>query len=138
MPFSAHGAVSFAQQGQILIADIQGPWNLELIELYKEMMAPYVQDLAVKGAWGLIIEIHNEASCPPDAVEGIRRGVIDQAASWHRVCTAYVIAPDVAGHHLMDRIWRGIYRGIIPCEIFEQREHALAWVNQILQDQPSN
>lgn len=136
MPFSVHGAVNFARQGQILIADIQGPWNMELINLYKEKMVPYVQDLSAKGAWGLIIQIHNEASCPPDAVAGIQRGVIDQAANWHRVCTAYVIAPDVVGYHIMDRVWRGIYRDIIPCEIFEQQEQAIAWVDQTLQNQP--
>lgn len=135
MSFSVHGAVSFAQQGQILIADIQGPWNMELIELYKEKAAPYVQELSAKGAWGLIIDIRNEASCPQDAVEGIRRGVIEQAANWHRVCTAYVIAPDVVGYHIMDRVWRGVYKDIIPFDIFEKREQALAWVGQILQDQ---
>ena len=132
MFFSAHGTVDFTRQGQILIAEVQGPWNAELIAQYREKIAPFVQELSVNGAWGLIVEIHNEASCPPDALEGIRLGVIDQAKNWRRVCTAYVIAPDVRGYRLMDRIWRGIYRDIIPCEIFEQREDAMAWVEQTL------
>lgn len=136
MFFAAHGAVGFTRQEQVLIVDVQGPWNLELIDLYKEKMRPYVQDLSANGAWGLIIEIHGEASCPMDALEGIRLGVIDQAANWHRVCTAYVIAPEVRGYRLMDRLWRGIYRDVMPCEIFERRGDALAWIQNTLQVQP--
>lgn len=127
MQFSIHGEVAFTRLGQILVADVQGPWNAELIELYKAQMTPYVAEMAKTGPWGLILVVHNEAACPPDAIEGIRRGVIEQAKNWHRVCTSYVIAPDVLGYRVMDRVWLNIYRDVIPCEIFEQREDALAW-----------
>jgi len=127
MHFSIHGEVAFTRQGQILVTDVQGPWNAELIELYKAQMKPYVAEMAQAGPWGLILVLHNEAACPLDAIEGIRRGVIEQAKNWRRVCTSYVIAPDVLGYRAMDPVWRNIYRDVIPCEIFERREDALAW-----------
>lgn len=132
MSFQVHGEVSLQRQGQILIANIQGPWNIELIGRYRAEMGPFVRDLAAVGPWGLIIVLHGEAACPPDALALIRQGAIEQAKNWQRVCTAYVIAPDVVGYRLMDRVWHGIYQDVIPCEIFEQREAAVAWTERML------
>lgn len=134
MHFSIHGEVAFTRQGQILVVDVQGPWNAELIELYKAQSRPYVEALSANGPWGLILILHREAACPPDAIEGIRLGVIEQAKNWRRVCTSYVIAPDVIGYKVMDRVWRNIYRDVMPCEVFERREDALAWTEARLKE----
>lgn len=127
MEFRVHGSVDFHRDGQILIADIGGPWNIELIDLYRQRIAEYVPALAEGGVWGLILIIHGAALCPPDAIEGIRQGVREQAEKWKRVCTSYVIAPEVIGHRVMDRVWRGIYEHIMPVGIFDTLEEALHW-----------
>lgn len=134
MHFSIHGEVAFNRQGQILLVDVQGPWNAELIEMYRAQIQPYVESMVANGPWGLILVLHNEAACPPDAIEGIRKGVMEQARNWQRICTSYVIAPDVIGYRVMDRIWRNIYRDVMPCEIFERREDALAWTEARLKE----
>jgi len=134
MRFSIHGEVAFKRQGQILVTDVQGPWNAELVELYKTQMSPYIAEMAKSGPWGLILVLHNEAVCTPDAIEGIRRGVIEQAKNWRRASTAYVIAPDVLGYRVMNSVWRNIYRDVIPCEIFERCEDALAWTEARLKE----
>lgn len=133
MPYSVHGSLAQTRQGQILITDVQGPWNAELIELYQQKCRPHVEALSAQGPWAAIIHMHKEASCPQDAIAGIKQGVIEQAKNRKRVCTAYVIADDVVGYHIMDRVWRGIYKDIIPFEIFERREDAIAWTAQILE-----
>lgn len=132
MKFRVHGSIDIRREGQVLIAEIGGPWNLELIELYRKRMMPFAIEMAADGAWGLILVIHGAALCPPDAIEGIRRGVREHAEQWKRACTSYVIAPDVIGHRVLDRVWRGIYDGIMPVGIFDTLEEAQAWTAEQL------
>jgi hypothetical protein len=132
MGFIAHGSVELREEGQILIAGIGGPWNNELIELYRNRVTEHVPALAGCGAWGLVIEISGTASCPPDAVESIRAGMHEHADKWNRVCTAYVIAPDVVGYRILDRVWQDIYAGVMPFRIFEKHDDALRWTRSIL------
>ncbi|NSL53908.1 hypothetical protein [Uliginosibacterium aquaticum] len=119
-----------------MIAEIGGPWNAELIHYYRELMAEQVPAVAAQGPWALILEIRGAALCPPEAVEGIRRGVVEHASSWRRICTAYVIASDVEGYGVTDRVWRGIYAGIMPFEIFEHMADARAWTQRHLDAPP--
>lgn len=127
MEFRIHGSVDIRREGQVLIAEIGGPWNAELIAHYRHCMSKPVEEVSAEGAWALILVIHGAALCPPDALEGIRRGLIEHATRWHRACTSYVIAPDVAGYHVMDRVWRGLYENIMPLGIFETLADAQAW-----------
>jgi len=116
---------------QILYSEIEGPWNLELIEHYRERATPIACELAAQGPWAAIIEIRGEAMCPPDALEAIRQGVHAFAAQG-RICTAYVIAPDVKGAAISAPMWRGLYAGVMPFEIFDTRDAAVTWCRKQL------
>lgn len=132
MTFRTHGSVAVTEEGQILISQIVGPWNAELIGEYQKAMAAHVPALAARGPWGLIIEISGAALCPPDAIERIRIGAHEHARNWQRACTCYVIGPEVEGYRITDRIWRDIYAGVMPFEIVESSEAALRWTRQQL------
>jgi len=128
--FPAHGSASFRIEGRLLLADIDGPWNLELIQQYHHGMRPLIEQLAKDGPWALVIVIHRAAACPPDALELIRQGAIAQSQTSRRVGAAYVIAPEVPGYRVMDRFWRRIYAGVHPFEIFEALDAATAWASE--------
>ena len=130
--FSAHGSASFRVEGRLLIADIDGPWNLELIQQYHLQMRPLIEQLANDGPWGLVIVIHRAAACPPDALELIRKGAIAQSQTSKRVCASYVIARGVPGYRIMDRFWRGIYEGVHPFEIFDELDAAIRWTSGLV------
>lgn len=132
MEFRAHGELSARELGQVLLVDVVGPWNLELIQAYHAAIDPRAERLAERGPWALIVEIRGAALCPFDAIEAIRRGARQQAGQGRRTCTAYVIAPEVEGARLTAPLWRGIYDGVMPFEIFETREPALRWVRRLL------
>ncbi len=129
--FRIHGSIAMHHHDQILYSEIEGPWNLELIEHYRERATSMACELAAHGAWAAIIEIRGEAICPLDALEAIRQGVHVFAARG-RVCTAYVIAPDVKGAAVSAPIWRSIYAGVMPFEIFDTRDAAVAWCRRQL------
>lgn len=130
--FPAHGSASYRTEGRLLIADIDGPWNLELIQQYHVEMRPFIDQLARDGPWGLLIVIHRAAACPPDALALIRKGAIAQSQSSRRACAAYVIAPGVPGYRIMDRFWRGIYEGVHSFEIFGELDAAIRWSSEMV------
>lgn len=128
-----HRGIKLSTQGSILIAEVRGPWNAECIEEYKRDVDIYARTLASYRPWGVIIDIIDEALCPSHAIKAIREAAFDHAQNYGRACTAYVISPKALGYHLMNDAWKCIYQGIMPFEIFELREDALAWVDDMLQ-----
>ncbi|KAF7597876.1 MAG: hypothetical protein CGU28_16015 [Candidatus Dactylopiibacterium carminicum] len=134
MKFRAHGSASYQQEGQVLIAEIVGPWNLELIHSYRKAASERIPALAANGPWALIIVLRGAAICPQDAIDSIRAGAIEHVLRWQRICTAYVIGSEVEGYKVMDRVWHSIYAGVMPFAIFESNDEALHWVQQRLLD----
>ena len=47
--FSAHESSACHAQGRLLIADIEGPWNLELVQHYHVEMQPSIERLVEDG-----------------------------------------------------------------------------------------
>lgn len=127
MEFPAHGSADINYSKQIIIAKIVGPWNLELIEVYRKKLEPFIAELSAKGPWGLVVCIHNSATCPPDAIELIRKGVRLDSNNNNRICTSYVIALETEGRSLMEPIWRKIYRDVMPFDIFTTLDEAINW-----------
>jgi hypothetical protein len=132
MKFLPHGAMHFDVFDQILVARIGGPWNVEFVQAYQLAVQPYVRQLGERGLWALIIDVQGEAMCPPDALELVRQGAVAQHGKSLRACTSFVIQPDVPGAKLMGHLWRKVYAGLMPFEVFETQEEALNWSAQTL------
>lgn len=133
--FRVHGTTRHEVLGNIIHAEVDGPWNIELIQEYVAQLTPSVDALSARGPWAVIVEIRGASLCPPEAVEAIHQGVLLHAAKG-RACTAYVIAPEVEGAGVTDVVWRSIYAGVMPFEIFETLDEALTWVRAHLDDAP--
>lgn len=131
MPFPAHGESKLCRDGQIILADITGPWNLELIELYRQQIAALIPEVSRQGPWALIITLHRTAICPQDAIDLIRKGIRSDSMA-RRVCTCYVMAKEIEGYLIMGPVWRSLYTGVIPFEIFNSEAEARAWSEQQL------
>ncbi len=129
MKYLMHGVIDVEQQGQIIVGHVVGPWNVELIEYYREQMLKLIPKVMANGPWATIVELKGAAICPQEAIDLIKQGITADAVK-HRVCTCYVITPDVEGYHLMNRVWRKLYEGIVPFEIFASMEEAIAWTEQ--------
>lgn len=132
MAFAVHGDVKVAIKGQIIIAQVHGPWNIELIQLYRDLISPLIAQVSAKGLWGLIVQVTGSVVCPPDALALIQQGANADILASKRCCTSYVIHPDTEGYNLMLPIWFDIYRDKNPFEIFATIEAASEWVLQKL------
>jgi hypothetical protein len=56
-----HGIFNIHVEGQILITTVTGPWNVELVEQWRDLTKPYIKALARTG--GGCINIVNSLVC---------------------------------------------------------------------------
>lgn len=132
MKFPVHGDVKTEVNGQIIIAHVHGPWNIELVQLSRKMTIPLVSEISKQGYWALIVQVNGSVLCTPDALLSIQQGADIDISEGRRVCTSYVITPETEGYNLMHSIWHNIYRDKIPFDIFATLDEAVNWTNQQL------
>ncbi len=127
MPFSAHGEFSLRQDGRLLIAELTGPWNIELVDRYRIEVAPFVARLAPDGPWGQIAICHRSVLAPQDALKALTDGARVLAERHHRVAMAYVLPPEVEGHGIMESVFARMYAGFQSVACFETLAPAREW-----------
>lgn len=127
MPFPAHGEFSLRVDGRLLIAELTGPWNIELVDRYRIEVAPFIKQLAPDGPWGQIAICHRSVLAPRDALQALADGARVLAGQYHRVAMAYVLPPEVEGHGIMESVFARMYAGFQAVECFETLASARDW-----------
>ena len=124
--FASHGELSITRDGQIMVIEGSGPWNLESLERSGEIALP-IQN-ALKGtAWGVIAIIHGEPVHVPEAAQQLVQYVKNDIKNG-RVGSALLVgnsnSPNFAENHIAD-IYR---RAGETFEFFDDLESAKSWV----------
>ncbi|KAA3653915.1 MAG: hypothetical protein DWQ11_06560 [Proteobacteria bacterium] len=127
MPFAAHGDFALRQEGRLLMSDLTGPWNLELVDRYRVEVAPHVARLAAGGPWAQIAVCHRSVLAPQDALQALADSARLLAGQYHRVAIAYVLPPEVEGHGIMESVFDRLYKGFQAVACFDALAPACAW-----------
>jgi len=130
--FSKHGAFTLSVDGRLLVVEVEGPWNLELIHSYGMETQPIAEEMARTGPWVLISIAKHSALFTPEAIEALRQTAVTHVRRMGRIATAYVVAPAVEGYRLVDAIFESVYRGVCEVAVFETRAEAEAWAHEQL------
>jgi hypothetical protein len=130
--FRIHGDFKCHIDGQVVVTEVTGPWNKELVEAWSAFMYPIALELSAKGPYMGIAVIRGSMLCPPDALESLRRAV--QYASKHLqcVCNVIVAARDVEGRGFIEPNFVQIYGDTIPYKFFYDIDEAMAWSKEQL------
>jgi len=134
--FSKHGAFSLSVDGRLLVVEVEGPWNLELIHSYGEETRPIAEEMARTGPWVLISIAKRSALFTPEAIDLLRQTAITHVRRMGRIATAYVVDPTVEGYRLVDAIYETVYRGVCEVAVFETRAEAEGWAQEQLRQHP--
>ena len=137
MEFKPHGSFGLHRDGQVIVVEAAGPWNLELIQQYARDVLPIIREISADGPWGCIVIVKNSAMFTPEAAAALREAGFRTAKTSGRVAVSYVIPVDVEGASLAPTIIRHIYEGLNPCAIFTELGAAVDWMRaQILAHEP--
>ncbi|MFZ6846072.1 hypothetical protein [Undibacterium sp. RuTC16W] len=125
-----HGNFKIYTDGQILVSEVTGPWNTELVQEWVDSMLPTIQELSLKGPWGTIAIVSNSLLCPKEALQLLTDKARGAVGKYQLVGSVYVAAPDVDGRNFIEPVYEKFYKDICPIEFFDDYPDARDWVRQ--------
>ena len=66
--FPAHGSFTLALDGPLLLVDLLGPWNAELVAAYQKQLDAAAATLAAAGDWAVVVQVFASALFTPEAM----------------------------------------------------------------------
>jgi hypothetical protein len=131
--FLPHGSFSIRTQGQIIISDMHGPWNIETLESWGRSFAEVAQPLCVNGPIASVVVYFNSLLTSPDALALFRKMLPQGFKRYGMTAAALVYDETVEGYLLGPLIFNPIHEGVIVHQTFTSLEPALLWVAQCLE-----
>ena len=118
--------------GRIVISEIEGPWNLELVEAWAIPAARLYAKLGASGRCGGIGVHTKSLLTSPQSIRRLRELTALAVANHNIAACAVVGAAGVEGYQLAPTFMARIYEGIVPFEMFDSVERAKVWVNHAI------
>jgi hypothetical protein len=125
--YRAHGKFTIRVDGQIIVSDVTGPWNKELVEAWGLQVYPTAKELAAIGPNAGIAIVHESMLCPPDALASLKLLVQYSATKLNCVSHCIVANRDTAGRDLLEATFARIYEGVVAYQLFDNFDDAFAW-----------
>ena len=129
-PFRSHGNFLTRVDGRLIISDVTGPWNKELVEEWAIAAQPVA--IGVGPHVGIAV-IHGSMLCTPEALLVLRRCA--GYAAHALACVAHAIVADktVEGRDFVESSFFRAYEGVLPLAIFYTLEEARSWAEGLLE-----
>ena len=127
--FPAHGDFLTRVDGRLIISDVTGPWNKELVEEWACAAHPVAKGV---GPHVGIAIIHGSMLCTPDALLVLRRSAEYAARGLECVAHAIVAAREVEGRDFVESSFIKAYEGVLPLAIFYTLDEARQWAFGLL------
>lgn len=137
--FRPHGRVEFSSQGNILISEVIGPFNVELVNAVANTEVAQFEEFIARGKWGDIIIFRESAMASHEALAAVTANVRKNIEiAHHPSATALVLAHCVEGatlmahRHLQCFLDGGYTQAGIPIAVFEDEGEAVNWLKSVL------
>ncbi|MES3024297.1 MAG: hypothetical protein V4857_22240 [Pseudomonadota bacterium] len=130
--FQAHGEFKIRLDGRLLVSELHGPWNKELVEQWMKEANPVAKSLAETGPHIALTIITGSLLCTPEAIDMLAQVVRHTAARLKCIGNLVVAAPGVEGRALFKPMYARIYGNDLPHGLFADYESGKAWALAIL------
>jgi hypothetical protein len=126
--FRPHGRFKVWTDGQLLISEMTGPWNRELVEYWAAQALQLTGEFSNERPYIAITTVYESILCPADAMERIAKAI--EYSHTHLPCLANVVvaAEDVDGRGLV----KSAYQRIGLENFFTELESAKDWAQKTL------
>ncbi len=132
--FVPHGRFEAYVDGRLIISQVTGPWNKELIDAWAKALHPLAKAVSADGPHVGIAIIHGSMLCPPDALVGLRKVVSYSVRHMDNIGHAIVADSSVEGRGLLAQTFARIYEGLVPYCLFDNLPAAKSWGQQLLRE----
>jgi hypothetical protein len=130
--FMPHGAYKLRLEGRVLVSELVGPWNLELVDTWMKAAHPMVKELAATGPHVHMTIVEGSLLCPPEALDRLAAVIVYTTAKMQCIGNPVVAAANVEGRALFEPMYARIYDGSPPRGLFLDYASAKAWSLDLL------
>ncbi len=130
----AHGDFSLRIDGRVLVTEVRGPWNAELIHLWAKAALHPSEEMHKLGAWGGIAIITESMLSTPEALEQLAKVVRYGVQNLGCIAQVVVAAPDVLGRGIVEAGFVRIYEGLCAYNFFDDYASAKAWLDALIEE----
>jgi hypothetical protein len=133
-PFRQHGKHHSYVEGRLIITEVTGPWNKELVDNWAKSVYPMAKQLSLDGPHIGIAIVEKSLMCPPDAYEALRQTVIFAATKLQ--CIGQIIVADktVEGRNVLQTTFGHLYDGYTAHKFCYDLDEAKAYALELLRD----
>ncbi|MES2103288.1 MAG: hypothetical protein V4634_04660 [Pseudomonadota bacterium] len=135
--FTPHGQFRLHAEGRIVVSEVTGPWNVELVQNWATEVRPYSLQMQPGGPWGGIAIIRESMLCTPDAMDALGKIVAYGVENFGCIAQVVVASPDVAGRGVVEPAFQRIYEGVCAYNFFYEYEEARDWLNRLILERSS-
>jgi hypothetical protein len=130
--FLPHGEFKAYLDGRIIVSDVVGPWNRELVDQWAAEMLVLVTQMHRSGPHVGLAILRGSMLCTPDALTAMRQALGYGTAKGGCIGNAVVADADVEGRALMLPTYDGLYDERAPHRFFYDVHSARAWALSLL------
>ena len=132
--FQAHGKFTLRVEGRLLITEVCGPWNVELVELWAKESRDLVKYLSARGKWASLAIVKQSLLSTPDAMAILGEVMSYAVKEANMVASAKVRTEDVEGFGLVEPLFHNMYKNLCPFNFFTDTSAASDWLEQFIAD----
>ena len=133
--FQPHGEFKVRLDGRIIISEVAGPWNKELVDQWAAELYVLARQLTASGPHVGIAVIRGSMLCPPDAFQTMRRAITYAIAKLQCVGSLIVADAGVEGRALMQAAYEQQYGDAAAPRLFYDLDSARTWALRLLAEQ---
>ncbi|WP_395006119.1 hypothetical protein [Undibacterium sp.] len=126
--FRPHGKFQVWTEGQLLLTELTGPWNRELVEYWAAQAFELASTFSVERPYIGITIVHDSILCPADAIDRIAQAVQVSQTKLHCIENVIVAADSVEGKDLV----KSTYQRMGLRHFFSDLDSAKAWAEHTM------
>lgn len=130
--FPSHGQYSIYRDGAILVTEVVGPWNLELVDEWSKAAIPFCIEMQASGPWVAVAIASQSMLATPEAMVALRKIVGISVEQFG--CRAHVVVADSAvdGRGVVEPVFEKAYAGLCASAFFDDYGSAKRWATNLL------
>ena len=130
--FPPHGQFNIYLDGRILVTEVHGPWNVELVRRWAAAVRPYSLQLMPGGPWAGLALIRGSMLSTPEGMEALADVTANGVQHFGCIANIVVAAADVAGRGVIETQFKRIYEGVCAYGFFYEMTEAREWLHALL------
>lgn len=126
--FRPHGKFKIWTEGALLLTEVVGPWNRELVLQWQKQAIVVAKELGQRAPYVGVTIVRESILCPADAMEAIGQSTSYALARLNCLANVIVAEPDVVGRDVV----QFAYEKINVHHYFDDVEVAKNWALALL------